>query len=256
MDHERPSLSARCANVADVIASVNFGRESCIEIAIRDGGHSGPGLAMVDGGLVIDLSETTGIQVDPESQTVRVEGSATRAGVDHATDDFRAGDGQRDRLDNGRRRTDARSGSRLSESQVRSDHPRLAECRRRIGRGSLVHASEDEYPDLFWGLRGGGNFGVVTSFEFELHPVDTVIGGPMFWPLGDHVETIQWYRRWLPETPDDVCTSAPVGPVPPFEPFPEKIQGQRISGSVWSYTGPHEEFEDVIQGGPRRRRTS
>ena len=114
--------------------------------------------------------------------------------------------------------------------------------------GSLVHASEDEHPDLFWALRGGGgNFGVVTSFEFDLHPVKNVVGGPMFWPLDKLEPTMKWYRDWLPSLPDDVYAFYLVAEVPSADPFPEEVHGEKVCGLMWCYTGPDNQFDSFAR---------
>jgi FAD/FMN-containing dehydrogenase len=248
MIDRHPSLIVRCANVADVIASVTFAQEHGLEIAIRGGGHNGQGLAMVDDGLVIDLSAMTGVRVDPDARTVRVEGGATWADVDHATHAFGLATVSGIFSTTGVGGLTLGGGHGYLSRKYGLTIDNLLSADVVLADGRLVHASETEHPDLFWALRGGGgNFGVVTSFEFELHPVDTVIGGPLFWPLDDLEKTMEWYREWLPETPEDIYAFYLVGTVPPMEPFPEEIQGQNICGLTWSYTGPQEEFEDVIQ---------
>jgi FAD/FMN-containing dehydrogenase len=248
MIDRRPAVIARCADVADVIAAVNVGREHGLEIAIRGGGHNGQGLAMVDDGLVIDLSEMTGVRVDPEARTVRAEGGCTWGDVDHATHAFGLAtvSGIFSTTGVGGLTLGGGHGYLSREHGLTIDN--LLSVDVVLADGRLVHASTTENEDLFWALRGGGgNFGVVTSFEFELHPVDTVVGGPLFWPLEELETTMRWYREWLPEAPEDVYAFYLVGAVPPLDPFPEEIQGQPVCGLVWSYTGPQEAFEGVIQ---------
>lgn len=114
--------------------------------------------------------------------------------------------------------------------------------------GNLVHASDDENPDLFWALRGGGgNFGVVTSFEFKLHPVENVIAGPLFWPIDQLETTMKWYRNWLPKMPEDVYAFYLIAEVAPMDPFPEELYGEKVCGLMWCYTGPEDQFEEIIQ---------
>src|SRR5947207_4472520 len=184
MIDRRPRLIARCRDIADVIAAVDFGRETGLPIAIRSGGHSAPGLGSVDDGLVIDLSPMKGIHVDATARTVRVETGCTWGDVDHATHAFglatpsgfvsttgvgglTLGGG----IGHLSRRFGLTIDSLLSADLVLAD-------------STVVTASSDEHPDLFWAIRGGGgNFGVVTSFLFRLHPVDIVYAGPILWPI-------------------------------------------------------------------------
>ncbi len=147
MIDKRPSLIARCANVADVIASVNFGREYGLEIAIRGGGHNGPGLAMVDGGLVIDLSEMTGTRVDPETQTVRVEGGATWGDVDHATHAFGLATVSGIFSTTGVGGLTLGGGHGYLSRKYGLTIDNLLSADVVLADGSLVHASETEHPD-------------------------------------------------------------------------------------------------------------
>jgi hypothetical protein len=248
MIDKRPRLIARCANVADVITAVNFGREHDLDTAVRGGGHNGPGLALVDDGLVIDLSAMKGLRVDPEARTVRVEPGCTWGDVDHATHAFglatvsgvlsTTGVGGLT-LGGGHGYLTRRYG--LTMDNLLSADVVLAD-------GRLVHASEKENPDLFWALRGGGgNFGVVTSFEYRLHPVDSVVAGPMFWPIEQIESTLRWYREWLPRAPEDVYAFYLTAAVPAGEPFPEEIHDRRVCGLLWCYTGPPERADAVMQ---------
>jgi len=242
-----PRLIAQCATVADVIAAVNFGREQNLEVAIRGGGHNGPGLALVDDGLVVDLSEMTGIRVDPDAQTARVEPGCTWGDVDHATHAFGLA------TPSGVISTTGVSGLTLGGGHgyltrkygLTIDN--LVSADVVLADGQLVHASEDANPDLFWALRGGGgNFGVVTSFEYELHPVETVVAGPMLWSIDELEPTMRWYRQWLPQAPEDVYAFYMVAEVP-GDPFPEAIHGEKVCGLMWCHLGSEDDAEAVFQ---------
>jgi FAD/FMN-containing dehydrogenase len=248
MIDKRPRLIARCANVADVIAAVRFGRDSGLPTAIRGGGHNGPGLALVDDGLVIDLSRMKGIRVDPEARRVRVEPGCLWEDVDHATHAFglatvsgvigSTGVGGLT-LGGGHGYLTRRFG--LTIDNLISADVVLAD-------GRFVKASATEKPDLFWAIRGGGgNFGVITSFEFALHRVDTVTAGPMFWPIGDLDTVLRWYRDWLPSMPEEVYAFFLVAEVPPADPFPEDIRGRKVCGLMWCCTGSAEQAESAMQ---------
>ncbi len=248
MIDRRPRLIARCTNVADVMTAVAFGREHGLSTAIRGGGHNGPGLALVDDGLVIDLSSMKGIRVDPERRTARVEPGCTWGDVDHATHAFglatvsgvisTTGVGGLT-LGGGHGYLTRRCG--LTVDNLLSADVVLAD-------GRLVHATEEENPDLLWALRGGGgNFGVVTSFEYRLHPIHTVVAGPLFWPMEALEPTLRWYRDWLPTVPEDVYAFYLTAEVPAAPPFPESIHGRKVCGLLWCLTGPQEEAQAAIQ---------
>ncbi|WP_207590910.1 FAD-binding protein [Halomontanus rarus] len=247
MIDKHPRLIAQCANVADVVTAVNFGRDHDLETAIRSGGHSGPGLGVVDDGLVIDLSNMTGIRVDPGTKTVHVEPGCTWGDVDHATHAFGLA------TVSGIISTTGVGGLTLGggHGYLSRKHglaiDNLVSADVVLADGRLVHASEDENSDLFWALRGGGgNFGVVTSFEFQLHSVETVVAGPLFWPIDELESTMRWYREWLPEAPEDVYAFYLVAEIP-GAPFPEAIHGEKVCGLMWCYLGPQEQAEAVIQ---------
>src|SRR5574340_1515708 len=202
MIDKRPLAIARCADIADVIAAVNFGRDAKLPIAIRGGGHNGPGLGSVDDGLVIDLSTMKGVRVDPKNKTARVGPGCTTGDVDHATQAF----GQA--VPFGIISTTGVAGLTLSgghgylSRQYGLAADNLLEADVVLADGSFVTASEAENGDLLWALRGGGgNFGVVTAFTFRLSPVSTVVGGPAFWSLDRAEEILTWYRDFLPGAP-------------------------------------------------------
>src|SRR5262245_47838488 len=208
MIDKRPRLIARCADVADVITAVNFGREKNMRVAIRGGGHNGPGLGSVDDGLVIDMSAMTGVRVDPVARTARVAAGCTQGDVDHATHPF--GHGYLSR----------RYGLTIDN---------LIEADLVLADGRFVTASEESDADLFWALRGGGgNFGVVTSFLFRLHPVSMVFAGPIAWDQR-HTRTImQRYREFLPQTTQDLGIFLGLKKVLSSPPFPQHYCGKPI----------------------------
>jgi len=248
MIDKRPALIAQCADVADVMAAVRFARESGVEVAIRSGGHNGPGLGTCEDGLVIDLSQMNGVRVDPVARTARVEGGSTWGDVDHATHAFGLAtvSGVLSTTGVGGLTLGGGHGYLTRKYGLTIDNLLSADVV--LADGSLVHAGENENDDLFWALRGGGgNFGVVTSFEYRLHPVSTIIGGPMFWPIHQLEETLRWYRRWLPELPEDVYAFYLTAEVPAGEPFPESIQGRKVCGLLWCCTGPEDEARSAMQ---------
>lgn len=248
MIDKHPGLIVQCENAADVISAVNFGREHDLDTSIHGGGHNGPGLALVDDGLVIDLSNMNSVRVDPQNKTARVEGGCTWGDVDHATHAFGLA------TPSGVISTTGVGGLTLGggHGYLTRKHgltiDNLISADVVLADGSFVKASENKNSDLFWALRGGGgNFGVVTSFEFKLHPVKNVIGGPLFWPIDQLETTMKWYRDWLPKMPDDVYAFFLTAEVPTAEPFPEDIHEEKVCGLLWCYTGPEDQFEDIIQ---------
>ena len=239
MIDKRPLLIARCVDVGDVITAVNFGRGSKLPIAIRGGGHNGPGLGSVDDGLVLDLSMMKGVRVDPEARTARVGAGCTQGDMDHAAHAFGLA------VPAGIISTTGVAGLTLSGGHGYLSRKygltidNLLEADVVLADGSFVVASKDKNPDLFWGLRGGGgNFGVVTSFLFQLHPVDMVFAGPIAWDQ-KHAESIfKRYRDFLPGAPEELGAFVGLKKIPSSAPFPQELWGQRICLLMSCYAGP------------------
>jgi len=254
MIDKHPALIAQCETVADVIAAVNFARDNNVIVAIRGGGHNGPGLGTVDDGLVIDLSPMNGVRVDPTARTARVEGGAQLGQLHHATQAFGLA------TPSGIISTTGVGGITLGGGighltrQMGLAIDNLLEADVVLADGSLVTASETENPDLFWALRGGGgNFGVVTSFLFQLHPLPNLYAGPMLWPLERSAEVLRWYREFITTAPDDLNGFFAFLTVPAVAPFPEELWNQKMCGVVWAYTSdtPEEVFAPIrSQFGP------
>jgi hypothetical protein len=248
MIDKRPIMIARCVDEADVKAAVHFARENNLLLAVRGGGHNGAGLGMCDGGLVIDLSLMKGIQVDPETQTVRVQGGCTLGDVDHATHAFGLA------LPMGIQSTTGIAGLTLGggvghltrHGGLTIDN--LLEADVVLADGSLVKANARQHADLFWALRGGGgNFGVVTSFLFHCHPISTVFGGPMLWEITEAKEVLRWYHDFIRQAPEEINGFFAFLVVPPGPPFPEHLHLKNVCGIVWCYTGPMEEAQKVFE---------
>ena len=248
MIDKKPAIIIKCANVDDVIAAVNFGREQGLNTAIRSGGHNGPGLSLVDDGLVIDLSKMKSVRVDPENRRAKVEAGCTWGDVDRATHEYGLAtvSGVISTTGVGGLTLGGGHGYLTRKFGLTIDNLLSADVV--LADGTIVHASEDENSDLFWALRGGGgNFGVVTSFEYRLHPLKNVIAGPLFWPIGEMEKTLKWYRNWLPKLPEDVYAFYLTAEVPAGEPFPKEIHGRKVCGLLWCYTGEKDQFETWIQ---------
>ncbi len=248
MIDKRPALIARCADVADVISAVNFGRDNGLTIAIRGGGHNGPGLGTCDDGLVIDLSRMRSVHVDPGTSRVQVEGGALWGDVDHATHPFGLA------VPSGFLSTTGVGGLTLGGGigyltrKYGLTVDSLLGVEMVLADGSFVTANERENADLFWAVRGGGgNFGVVTSFVFQGHPVHTVYGGPMMWPMEMAGDLLKFWQDLILNAPDDLNGWFGFVTVPPAPPFPEAHHMEKMAAVVWCYTGPHDKAEEVFR---------
>ena len=205
MIDKRPQLIARCVDVADVMAAVNFGRDNQMLTAIRGGGHNGAGLGTCDGGLVIDLSRMKGIRVDPAAKTVRVEAGCVWGDVDHATHAFGMATPCGFISTTGVGGLTLGGGIGYLTRQYGLTIDNLLSVDMVLADGSFVTANADENTDLFWAVRGGGgNFGVVTSFVFRLHPVSMVNFGPTFWPLEQAADVLRAYRKFIVDAPENI----------------------------------------------------
>ena len=244
----RPGMIARCADVADVIAAVNFARENNLVLAVRGGGHSVAGLSLCDDGLVIDLSALRGIRVDPTEQTVRVEGGCTWADVDHATHPFGLATPSGIVSSTGVGGLTLGGGHGYLTRKYGLTIDNLLAADMVLADGSFVTVSAEENEDLFWAVRGGGgNFGIVTSFLFQLHPVSTVYGGPMLWPFEQAEEVMAWYRDFIAQASEEMYGFFNFMIVPPGPPFPEHLHNQTMCGIVWCYSGSLDSAEEAFQ---------
>jgi FAD/FMN-containing dehydrogenase len=245
----RPAGIARCTGVADVVAAVRFARERDLLVAVRSGGHGVGGHALCDDGLVIDLSPMKGIRVDPAARITRAEagvlwgeldretqlhGLATVGGI--VTHTGIAGLTLGGGIGWLMRKHGATVNNLLSVDLVTAE-------------GALLTASEDENPDLFWGIRGGGgNFGVVTSFEYRLHPVGPIVlAGPIFHPLEDAREVLAFYREFIATAPDELTTIFELSVAPPAPFLPEDVHGKPIVMVGACYAGAPEHGTEVVQ---------
>jgi FAD/FMN-containing dehydrogenase len=248
MIDRHPALIVRCADVADVIAAVNFAREHNLLVSIRGGGHNAGGLGVCDDGLVIDLSLIRYTHVDPETRTVRIGGGSTWADVDHSTHAFGLAvpGGMISTTGVGGLTLGGGLGHLTRKYGLAIDN--LIEASVVLADGRLVTVNESRNADLFWALRGGGgNFGVVTSFVFKANPVHTVYGGPMLWEMDLAPEVMQWYREFITQASDDINGFFAFLIVPPGPPFPEHLHSKKMCGIVWCYTGPMELAEATFK---------
>lgn len=239
MIDKRPAIIVRCGDAADVMAAVAFAREHDLLLAIRGGGHNGPGLGTCDGGLVIDLSPMKGVRVDPIARTARVGGGCTWADVDHATHAFGLAtpSGIISTTGVGGLTLGGGLGHLSRKCGLTIDN--LIEADVVLADGRFVTANERENADLFWALRGGGgNFGVVTSFVYRLHEIDNVYAGPMIWTMDKAEDVLRWYREFIVAAPDEMNGFFMFMVVPRHAPFPEELWGEKVCGVVWCWTGP------------------
>ncbi|MGY6501473.1 MAG: FAD-binding oxidoreductase [Acidimicrobiales bacterium] len=248
MIDKRPLAIARCADTADVIAAVDYGRSAGLSIAIRGGGHNGPGLGSCDDGLVIDLSAMTGVRVDPTTETVRAEAGCTQGDVDHATHAYGLAVPAGIVASTGIAGLTLGGGHGYLTRKYGLTVDNLVEADIVLADGRAVTASETQHADLFWALRGGGgNFGVVTSFRYRAHPVHTVLGGPMFWPIEQAAEVMAWYREFLPTAPEELSPFLGLKSVPSTAPFPTELWGRKICALVICATGDPDTAEEALR---------
>ena len=238
MIDKRPRLIARCADVADIMACVAFARDEALPLAIRGGGHNGPGLGSVDGGLVIDLSTLRSVRVDAATRTVRVDPGCTSGDVDHATHAFGLAVPFGIVSSTGVAGLTLGGGTGYLTRRFGLTIDNLLEVDVVLADGRLVRASPYENSELFWALRGGGgNFGVVTSFLFRAHEVRDVYGGPIFWEAKHAVQVMRAYRDFLPTAPEDLGIFVGLKKVPPVDPFPAEHQGKDACAIIGAYNG-------------------
>jgi hypothetical protein len=247
MIDKRPAAIVECKDADDVARAITFARDSGMAAAIRGGRHSGGGFGTCDGGVVIDLGGLRAVHVDPSARTVRVEGGATWGEVDKATHahGLAVPCGVISTTGVGGLTLGGGHGYLTRKYGLTIDNLTGAEVV--LADGRKVHANAEENADLFWALRGGGgNFGVVTAFHFRAHPVGTVIGGPMLWPLAAAPEVMKFYLEETANAPDDVYGFFATMTVPPGPPFPEPLHLTKACGIVWCFTGPAEQAEAVL----------
>ena len=238
MIDKRPALIVRCVDVADVIAAVDYARTNGVLVAIRGGGHSGAGLGTCDGGLVIDMSPMKGVRVDATARTVRVAGGSLWGEVDHATHPFGLA------VPTGFVSTTGVAGLTLGGGigyltrQYGLTIDNLLSADVVLADGTIVTADATNHSDLYWALRGGGgNFGVVTSFQFRAHPVRTMHAGPTFWPVHQSAEVMKAYRDFILTAPENVNGFFAFLTVPPSPMFPEHLHSKKVCGVMWTCTG-------------------
>jgi FAD/FMN-containing dehydrogenase len=244
-DARRPALIVGCSGAADVVAAVGFARSNDLAIAVRGGGHSVAGFSSCDDGIVIDLSAMRSVRVDPGARRAYVGGGAVWSDVDHETQAHGLA------TTGGLVSTTGVAGFTLGGGIGWLMRKHGLACDSLIGAdvvtadGRLVHASEAENPDLFWGLRGGaGNFGIVTQFEFGLGPVGpTVYAGLIFFSAEHDAELMSAFREWAPGAPDDITAALNLTTAPPLPVVPEEWHGKKVIALIAVSAGPIDEAE-------------
>jgi FAD/FMN-containing dehydrogenase len=253
MIHRRPGLVVRCSGTADVVDAIAFARDRDLLVAVRGGGHSIAGHSICDGGLLVDLSGMRGVWVDPLRRVVRVQGGATWGDVDREAQLFGLA------VPGGIVSTTGVAGLTLGggigwlhrKYGLACDNLRAAEVV--TADGQVLRADETEHPDLFWALRGGGgNFGVVTAFEFDAHPVGpTVMNGAAMYAAADADEILPAWRDWAAAVPDEVTTRAVLWSMPEDPHLPPAVRNQDVFIAAAVYAGPVDQGEAALD--PVRR---
>jgi len=248
MHDRKPQAVVRCADAADVIATVQTAHEQGLDLAVRGGGHSVPGFGTTDDGLVIDLSQMRSVHVDPANALARAGGGAVWGDFDHATNAFGLS------TTGGIISTTGVGGLTLGGGIGYLARKYGLSCDNLVAAdvvtadGSLLRASEDEHDDLFWALRGGGgNFGVVTSLEFRLHPVGEIYGGPIFFELDTAGDVLRFYRDYIAQAPEELGAFFAFQIAPPLPFIPEDRHGDTLCAVVTCWSGPHGDAEGVIK---------
>jgi FAD/FMN-containing dehydrogenase len=247
MINRYPEVVLRAGQVADVVAGVNFARDAELPLAVRGGGHSAPGFGTCDDGLVIDLSPMRTVYVDPAAGTARADGGATWGDFNYATHSFGLA------TTGGIVSTTGIAGLTLGGGIGYLSRPyglsidNLRSAQVVTAGGHVVTASKDENPDLFWALRGGGgNFGVVTSFEFQLHPVDDIYAGIFFYELESAREVFRFFAEFIPNAPEAYGAFPAFQIAPPLPFVPADRVGDTFCAAIVHWAGPLEQGEEAM----------
>ncbi|MFZ0088741.1 MAG: FAD-binding oxidoreductase [Solirubrobacteraceae bacterium] len=248
MIDRRPAVIIRCSTPQEVARAIALAREHDAPIAVRGGGHNGAGLGVIDDGIVIDLAPMNQVVVDADAGTVRVGGGCTWGDVDPVTANHGCV------VPSGIISTTGVGGLTLGGGLGHLSRGFGLTIDNLIGAdvvladGSPVHTSADENPDLFWALRGGGgNFGVVTTFEFRTQPLPaTVMAGPTFWPIEQLPEVMRFYREFIPNAPRSVSGFAAAMTVPPVDLFPPELHLRKVAAIMWCIVGSEAEATEWL----------
>ena len=245
----RPDLIARCAGVADVRGAVRFARDRDLLVAVRSGGHSFPGLSVCDGGMVVDLSLMKGVRVDPARQRVRAQAGVLLGELDRETQAFGYAVPSGIVTHTGMAGLTLGGGIGWIMRKYGLSVDNLTSVDVVTADGDFVTATDRENADLFWGLRGGGgNFGIATEFEFQMHPLGPqVVAGPVFWPVAQTRDVLHFYRDWVQNCPDELMTIVVQRKAPDLPVVPREVVGQLILAVIACYAGDIAEGQQVVQ---------
>ncbi|MEV6170040.1 FAD-binding oxidoreductase [Streptomyces sp. NPDC051954] len=244
MIDKRPAIVVRAVDAGDAVATVDFARDHGLPLAVRGGSHSVPGHGTCDDGVVLDLGRMRGIRVDPGTRTARAEGGCTWADFNHATHAFGLATtgGVVSTTGIGGLTTGGGMGYLARRCGLACDN--LLSVDLVTADGSFLTCTEEENADLMWAVRGGGgNFGVVTSFEYRLHPIADILGGPTFYPLDG--EVIRRYREMIADADEGLGALLVVGLGPPVPFLPERWHGRPMCGVVACWTGPEDQDDSI-----------
>ncbi len=248
MIDKHPAMILRCAGVADVMAAVKFARQQGIVVSVRGTGHNVAGISLCDDGLVIDLSAMKGIHADPGARTARVEPGVTWAELNHELQPFglAATGGFVGTTGVGGLTLGGGLGWMVRKHGCALDN--LLSVDVVTAENQFLRASATENPDLCWGIRGGGgNFGIITSFEFQVYPAGTVLAGLVLHPLSKGREAVRFWREFEKTAPEDMTNGVVVFNAPSEMPFPDALRREGIVGIGGVYVGPLEEGERLLR---------
>jgi FAD/FMN-containing dehydrogenase len=244
-----PALIARCARTHDVVAALRFAERTELPLAVRSGGHSFPGQSVCDGGLVIDLRPMNEVRVDPDARTATVRAGALLGELDQATQEFGlvVPAGIVTHTGVAGLTLGGGIGWVMRKHGLTIDQQLSAEVV--TASGEVARASREENADLFWGIRGGGgNFGIVTEFEFRLNELGPeVLAGPIFWRMTDSPQVLRFYRDWIADAPDELMTIIIHRRAPPLPFVPSELHGEHVVAVVCCYAGSVTEGERVMK---------
>lgn len=245
----RPAVIARCAGVSDVRSAVRFAREHDLLVAVRGGGHSFPGLSVCDGGMVIDLGLMKGVRVDPASERVRAQGGVLLGELDRETQAFGYAVPAGIVTHTGLAGLTLGGGIGWIMRKYGLTIDSLTSVDVVTADGEFLTASETEHPDLFWGVRGGGgNFGIVTEFEFAMHRLGPeVMAGPVFWAAEDAADVLRFYRDWVAGCPDELMTIVVQRRAPDLPAVPRDLVGRLVIAVAACYAGDVAEGQRVME---------
>jgi FAD binding domain/Berberine and berberine like len=243
-----PAAIARCADTQEVVDAVGLARNSGLPTAVRCGGHSFPGHSTCDDGLVIDLSKMKGIEVDPEARTARVQAGVLLGELDEATQRHGLAVPAGIVTHTGLAGLTLGGGIGWLHRKHGLTIDQLLAATVVTADGEVLPASEAENPELFWGLRGGGgNFGVITDFEFRLNPLGPVLAGPIFWLMEESPEVLRFYRDWISEAPNELMTIVIHRKAPPVDFVPRELHGRLVVAVVCCWSGDLDAGEEFIR---------